>query len=267
MTIHPTAIIDPEAEIGPGANIGPFSYIGPKVKIGANCKIGPHVVIHPYTTIGDNCEIHAGAVLGDTPQDLSFHSDTESYVVIGNNCVFREGVTVHRGTKPGTTTTIGDDCFLMANSHCAHNVKLGNKVILVNGVLLAGYVEVDDGAFISGSVVVHQFVKIGKLAMLGGSSGIGRDILPYCTARSMALNDIAGLNVVGMRRAGITAEKRLEIKRAFRLIYNQGLTPRQAAAEIRQTFTSGPALDFSDFIDRSTRGICRKKIRGEISEE
>lgn len=254
--IHETAVIDPGAELGGDVAVGPFSYIEAGVRVGDGCVIGPHVSILRYTTLGSNCKVHAGAVLGDLPQDKKFE-DCESWVRIGADCVVREGVTIHRGTKPGTATEIGDDCFLMAFSHFAHNVKLGTGVIVANGALLGGYVEVGDRAFISGNSMMHQFVKVGRLAMLGGGCAVTKDVPPFCTLGPVSLNTIVGLNVVGMRRAGLTPEQRDEIRRAFKILYHSGLNVSQAAKRIRETFSSGPALEFCTFIEQSKRGICK----------
>ena len=247
--IHPTAVIEDGAVIGEGA------------------EIGPHVTIYRYVTLGPNCRIHAGAVIGDIPQDLAF-KNVESYVRIGANCVIREHVTIHRGTKADTNTVVGDDCYLMTNSHLAHNVRLGSRVIIASGALLAGYVEVGDLAFISGSSLVHQFVRIGRLAMLSGLSGIGKDVPPFCTTRGFAVNRIGGLNVVGMRRAGMAPAQRAEVKRAFKLLYRSGLNVTQALGAIRGEFHAGPALEVCDFIEASARGICRMaEADEEVSDE
>ena len=255
--IHPSAIVDPGAKLGTEVSIGPFACVEADVQIGDGCVIGPHANIMQYTTLGAKCKIHAGAVLGDLPQDLSF-SMCESRVNIGSNCVIREGVTVHRGTKPGTVTEIGNDCFLMAFSHFAHNVKLGRNIIVANGALLAGYVEVGDRAFISGNAVIHQFVRIGRLAMLGGGCGISKDVPPFCTMLPVALNSVAGINVIGMRRAGIGADERMAVKQAFKVLYLSGLNTSQAIGNIRNG-GSVPAsvLEMCAFIEASKRGICR----------
>lgn len=235
--------------------IGPFCHIGPAVRIGAGCVLGDRVSLMGELELGPGCRVHAGAVLGDVPQDLSFKG-AQSGVRIGARCVIREGVTIHRGTKEETLTEIGEECFLMAFSHCAHNVKLGRKVILANGVLLGGYVEVGDGAFLSGNCAVHQFAKIGRLAMLGGCCGISKDVPPFCMTRTVGCNEVVGLNVVGMRRAGMNPEERRQVKEAFRILYRSGLNVTQAVNEIRGTFQSGPALEFCDFVASSERGIC-----------
>jgi len=262
--IHKTAIIDVAAELGKDVSVAPFAYIEGNVRIGDNCVIGPHASVLRYTTLGEKCIVHAGAVLGDLPQDLAF-SGCDSFVKIGANCVIREGVTVHRGTKPGTTTEIGDNCFLMGFSHFAHNVKLGKNVIVVNGALLAGYVEVGDRAFISGNVVVHQFVRIGRLAMLGGGCGVSKDVPPFCTVSPLAVNTVLGLNIVGMRRAGLTPEQRMEVKRAFKILYGSGLNTREAVQEIADTMKSELAREFVSFVQSSKRGICARG--GNVSDD
>jgi UDP-N-acetylglucosamine acyltransferase len=246
--------------------VGPFSFIESGAKIGDGCIIGAHVNITRYTTLGSGCRVHANAVLGDLPQDLSF-KECDSFAKIGSNCIIREGVTVHRGTKPGTATEIGDNCFLMANSHFAHNVRLGNSVIIANGALLGGYVEVGDRAFISANVGIHQFVHVGKLVMVGGNSGLSKDLPPFCIVRSLTFNLVAGMNVIGMRRAGITPEDRAQIKKAFKILYRSGLNVKQALEKMRSDFTSGPAQEFWQFVEQSKRGICAMKIKEEETEE
>lgn len=253
--IHNTAVIESGAVIGKNVSIGAFSYIDNDVVIADGCKIGPHVTVLRHTTLGENCKVHAGAVLGDLPQDMGFN-DEDSYVKIGSGCVIREGVTIHRGTKPGTSTEIGNGCFLMAFSHCAHNVRLGNNVILANGALLAGYVEVGDRAFVSGNVVIHQFVKIGRLAMLGGACGLSKDVPPFCMTRPMAANDIVGMNLVGLKRAGLKPEERVDVKKVFKVLFFSGMNTTQAVAEIKQSFQSALAMEICTFVEAAQRGIC-----------
>lgn len=264
--IHKTAIIEPGAEIGKNVTIGPYSVIESDTRIGDDCIIGPHVSIMRYTTLGDKCKVHAGAVLGDLPQDLSF-AGGETFAKIGSGCEIREGVTIHRGTKPGTATEIGNGCFLMALSHFAHNVKLGNNVIVANAAFLGGYVEVAERVFISGGVGIHQFVKVGRLAMLGGNSGISKDVPPFCTIRSITLNIIGGMNLVGMKRAGVTPVERAQIKEAYKLVYRSGLNTSQAVEKMKSLYTSGPALEFCSFIAQSKRGICRTDADDEVDND
>lgn len=264
MNIHPTAIIDPRAVLGPDVTVGPFAVVDADVEIGEGSVIGPHVVIHRYTTVGPGCRVHAGVVLGDLPQDLAF-AGAVSRVRIGRDCVIREGVTINRGTKEGTETVVGAGCYLMANSHLGHNVRLGDQVILANGAMLGGYVEVGDRAFVSGNVLLHQFIRVGRLAMLSGGAGLSKDVPPFCTAHGVATNAIAGLNLVGLRRAGLTADERQQVKRAFDRLYRSGLNVTQAVAALRKEFTAGPAGEFAPFIEASKRGICGF-VRGGADE-
>lgn len=254
-SIHKTAVVSETARLGNNVKIGAMAFIDDNVELGDNVEIGPSAVVLRYTTVGRDSKIHSHAVVGDTPQDMAFENK-ESFTHIGERCVIREGVTIHRGTKPGTATEIGSDCYLMCNSHCAHNVKLGNNVILVNGSLLAGYVEVGDRAFISGNCLIHQFVRIGKLAMLSGSSGVSKDVPPFCTTKGVAANTVAGLNVVGMRRAGIKPDERLRIKQCYRLLYRSGLNTRDAVAKMKEMELSPLMSEFCLFVEESKRGVC-----------
>jgi UDP-N-acetylglucosamine acyltransferase len=254
--IHETAIIDPGAELGKDVDVGPFTVIEADVTIGDGTVIGPNVSIMPYTSIGHHCHIHAGAVLGGIPQDVNFEGG-KSFVSIGANCQIREGVTINRGTQTDSVTEIGDDCFLMAFSHFGHNVKLGSKVIVANGALLAGYVEVGDQVFISGNCVLHQFVKVGRLAMLGGGCGISKDVPPFCLVKPLEGNTIAGLNSVGLRRSTLSTKDRQEIKEAFKLLFLSDLNVSNALEKIKSFYPSGPAAEISTFVDESKQGICR----------
>jgi len=253
--IHKTAIIDPRADLGKDVDIGPFVVIEEEVTIGSGTVLGPNVYIRPYTSIGPGCHVHAGAVLGGVPQDVNFKGD-KSFVTIGKNCQIREGVTINRGTQADSVTEIGDGCFLMAFSHFGHNVKLGHGVTVANGSLFAGYVEVGDQAFISGNCLLHQFVKVGRLAMLGGGCGITEDVPPFCMIKPVELNKIAGLNSVGLRRSTLPTKDQQEIKEAFKLLFNSGLNVGQAQEKIKSNYPSGPASEFSTFIEKSERGIC-----------
>jgi len=256
MTIHPHAIIDSGAVIGENVTVGPGAVIESNVVIGNGCVIGPTAVIKSYTTMGDNCRVHAGAVIGDVPQDLSF-KNIISYVRVGSRNVFREGVTINRGTAQDSITTVGDDCYLMANSHLAHNTTLGNKVILANGVLLGGYVQIGDGAFISGNSVVHQFCRVGRLAMVGGLSGISKDVPPFSMTRSGHINTLVGLNIVGLRRSGFTPEQRKNIRSCFKIIFHQKMNITQAMEVLASMKDNAAASEFREFIQSAKRGICK----------
>ena len=260
--IHPTAIIEKGAVIGENVTIGPFGYIDQDVFVGDNCIIGPRVTILRYTTLGKNCRVHCGAVLGDLPQDTNFGGE-RSYVIIGSNCLIREGVTIHRGTQPESATKVGNGCFLMGFSHCAHNVTLGEKVVLANGVLLGGYAEVGDGAFLGGNAGVHQFVRIGRLSMLGGACAVSKDVLPFMTVRSSQLNVLAGLNNIGLQRGGITIEERRDIKRTYTLLFKSNLTVKEAIQKVRGDLKTQIAEEICVFIESSVRGFCRASRGGK----
>ncbi len=253
--IHKTAVVDDGARMGRDVQVGPFAVIEKDTVIGDGCVIGAHASVLRYTRLGAGCRVHAGAVVGDVPQDMGFDGG-ESYVHIGERCVIRECVTVHRGTKPGTVTVIGEECFLMACSHVAHNCKLGPRVVLANATLLGGYVEIGERAFISGNCLIHQFCRIGRLAMLGGGSAASKDVPPFCTVNPLTLNRVAGLNVIGLRRAGFPPEQRQQVRRAFKILYASGRNVAQAVEEIRSQFRDGPALEFCDFAEQSQRGLC-----------
>lgn len=254
QAIHSTAIISPKAEIGVDVEIGPYSVISDNATIGDGCRLGPHVTIMEYARLGAGCEVHSGAVLGDTPQDLGFKG-VESFVEIGDKCVIRECVTIHRGTEEGTVTKVGSGCFLMACAHVAHNCTLGNNVIMANCSVLAGHVHIGERVFLSGGTAVHQFVRIGRLSMLGGNSACSKDVPPFCTVEPCGLNGVKGLNVVGMRRSGMDAAQRQDVKRAFKLLYASGLNVQQALEQI-DLLESDVAREMSEFVRTSKRGIC-----------
>ncbi len=255
------AAVHPEAYLGADVDIGPFAVIERDAWVSTGSIVGAHAVIKTGTHVGENCRIHAHAVLGDDPQDLSFR-DAPSFVEIGAGCVIRESVTVHRGTQPNSTTRISERCFLMANAHVAHNCHLGPGVILANGVLLGGYVEVGEGAFLSGNAVVHQFARVGRRAMLPGNAALNKDLPPFCMARPVMLNAIAGLNVVGMRRSGMSREDRRAVHEAYRVLYRSGLSPNDAVVQLRTRFAeTGPGAEMARFVEASRRGICRPQRR------
>ncbi len=264
MAIHPTAIIEPGAQLGENVTVGAFSFIDRTVQLGDGCSIGHHVTILGHTTLGKGCQVHSGAVLGDLPQDLAYQGGN-SYVHIGNNTVIREGVTIHRGTKPETITTIGDNCLLMVNSHIGHNAIVGNQVIITNGSLLAGYVQVGDRVVISGNCLIHQFTRIGRLAMLCGSTATQRDVPPFCMTRSFT-NTVLSVNVIGLRRAGFTPAQRLEVKHAFDTLYRSGLSVAEAVAKLEQSPESDITLEFCEFI-KSSKRICKFYFQTDKADE
>ncbi|HQR51660.1 MAG TPA: acyl-ACP--UDP-N-acetylglucosamine O-acyltransferase [Burkholderiales bacterium] len=228
--IHPTAQIDPGADLGADVAVGPFAVIEGDVTIGDGCRIGAHAVIRRYTTLGPRCRVWEHAMLGGEPQDVSFH-DQVSRLEIGADNLIREGATIHRATTAGGSTRIGDGNFLMANCHVAHDCKIGDRVIIANGALLAGHVSVADRAFISGNVVIHQFARVGTLAMVGGLARISQDCLPYMITEGSPAG-ARGLNLVGLRRAGFGVEQIRALKQAFRTLFRAGRSLQDALAEL-----------------------------------
>ena len=255
MKIHPTAVVGPGAQIGNNVEVGPYSIIGPQAVLGENTIIQSHVVIESSVTIGTGNFIGHGAIIGTAPQDLSFSPEKKTKVEIGNDNVIREHCTIHRGSSEGSATKIGDKNFLMVGAHIGHNCEIGNHVIIANNCLLAGHVRVDDGAFLSGGCVFHQYMRVGRLVMTQGGSGFGKDLPPFVLATRH--NSVVGLNVIGLRRAGFSAQDRDEIKTAFKLLYTSGLNISQALAEAAKLELGAPAREFFDFVaEAKKRGIC-----------
>jgi len=257
--IHPTAIIHPQAELDETVEVGPYCVIEAGVRIGPGCVLGPHVVLTGRTSIGARNRFHAGCVIGDAPQDLKYRGEPTG-LRIGDGNVFRENVTIHRSNKPAEETVVGANNFFMAGSHVGHNCVIGNQVIVANGALLAGHVEVADRVFISGNCLVHQFARIGTLALMQGGSAISKDLPPYAIARGD--NGICGLNVIGLRRAGFDSAQRLELKRLYRALFRSGQNLRAALAHARRQFTSPATLVLLDFVATSRRGVCADTGRG-----
>ena len=251
--IHSTAIIHPKAELDSTVRVGPYAVIDGDVKLGANCIVGPHVYLTGLTTIGSHNQFHAGCVIGDEPQDLKYKGEPTRLRIGGHN-VFREHVTVHRSTKPDEETIIGSHNFLMANAHVGHNCIVGDHVILANGALLGGYAVVQDRAFISGNCCVHQFCRVGTLAIMQGSSAASQDLPPFTMMHRV--NELCGLNSVGLRRAGYTAEQRLELKRLYHMLFRSGKNLRDALAGAKKDFTSPAAKILLDFMAGTKRGFC-----------
>jgi UDP-N-acetylglucosamine acyltransferase len=260
--IHPTAVIHPKAQIDPSAEIKPYAVIDEHVSLGANCVVGPHVHLTGHTLIGEGNVFHAGCVVGDAPQDLKYKGEP-TRLRIGDNNIFREHVTAHRSNKLAEDTVIGSKNFLMANSHVGHNAQLGNEIILANGALLAGHVTVEDKVFISGTCMVHQFVRIGTLSLMQGGSGISKDLPPFTIASGV--NEICGLNIIGLRRAGFSPEQRLELKKLYRALFRSGKKLSAALADAQIQFTNDVARMLLDFVSASKRGVCVDV--GDVLEE
>jgi len=254
-SIHPTAIIHPEAKLGPGVQVGPYAVIEGPAEIGERCVIQAHAIIGGHVRMGARNRVGHGALIGGDPQDTAFDPATESWVIIGDDNRIREYATLHRGTAPGSETRVGNGCFLMGGVHLAHNVVLGNRVIIANNSLLGGHVRVEDHVFIGGGCVFHQFVRVGRNVIVQGQSALSKDIPPYLLA--CRRNKVAGLNTVGLRRGGFAAAQRQEIKEAFKLLYKSGLNTSQALAAARERCWSAEAEAFFAFVaDAKKRGIC-----------
>jgi UDP-N-acetylglucosamine acyltransferase len=256
MSVHPSAIVSPGARLGREVVVGPFAVVEDDVSIGDGCEIRAHAVVKRYTTLGASNRVHEGAVIGGEPQDLSF-TGVVSHVRIGDRNTIREGVTIHRSTKEGGATVVGSDCFLMAYVHLAHDNRIGDRVIIANNVALGGHVEVEERAFLGGGAVVHQFVRVGRLAMLGGGSALHQDALPFVTTDGVPARAV-GLNVVGLRRAGLTAPQRSAIKQAFRTLVLSGL-PLAEALERVAALRDPLADEMVAFVRRSKRGFAHAR--------
>jgi UDP-N-acetylglucosamine acyltransferase len=254
MAIHPTAVIDSKAEIDSEVEIGPYAVIDGGVKIKRGTRVMAHAYLTGWTEIGEDNQIHSGVVLGDAPQDKEYQG-AESYLKIGDRNIFREHVQVHRGTAAGSSTLIGSDNFLMANAHVGHNCKLGNQIVMANGALLGGYVEVGDSVFISGNCVVHQFIRIGAFALMRGLSGTSRDVPPYAIVDWQ--HTVRGVNVVGLKRAGFDERRIRALREAFRVLFGKGRNLALAVKEIEQQERANEDVSaLLEFIKSSKRGVC-----------
>jgi len=277
--IHSTALVSPDADVAPDVRIGPYAIVEPRVRIGPGTSIGAGAYICSGTTIGERNDIHMYAVIGHTPQDVHFEGH-ETFCEIGDGNAVREFVTIHRGTQPGSTTRVGSGCMLMATSHVAHNCILGDGVILANGALLAGHVEVGANAFVSGHALVHQFVRIGRLAMVAGGARVSRDVPPFCLMSGESL--LHGVNRVGIRRAGLAREAVAGIGRAYRALFMSDDPPDEAARALLAGDTASPccppvqtavsadrqahggvteAHEMAEFVLAAKRGVCRASGR------
>mgnify|MGYP005833935479 CR=1 FL=1 len=255
--IHPTAIVDGAARLAPGVEVGPYSIICAEVEIGPGTWIGPHVVVRPHTTIGARCRIFQFASIGEIPQDLKFAGEV-SRLVIGDDNVIREYVTLNRGTAGGGgLTSLGGGNLIMAYAHVAHDCHLGNGVIMANGASLSGHVTVEDRAIIGGLVGVHQFVRIGAHAFIGAMSAVGKDVPPYCLSAGHP-QMLHGLNIVGLKRAGFSPETIRALKEAYRIVVRGGLLRGEALAKVEAELPKLPEVArFVEFIRASQRGIPR----------
>ena len=255
--IHPTAIVSPNAVIGENVSIGAYSIIGDHVTLGAGTWIGPHVVIDPHVTIGPGCKLFQYAAIGAIPQDLKFGGET-STVDIGPDVTIREFVTVHRGTAPGGgVTSVGEKSFLMAYTHVAHDCRIGKMVVLANNTTLAGHITIGDHATVGGLVAIHQFVRVGAYAFVGGKSAVVKDVPPYV----IAAGDRAilhGLNRVGLKRHGFSPQSLAALKKTYRIMFRYGLTINEAIERVQAEVEMVPEVKtFIGFIQASSRGVTR----------
>ncbi|MDB6058363.1 MAG: acyl-(acyl-carrier-protein)--UDP-N-acetylglucosamine O-acyltransferase [Verrucomicrobiales bacterium] len=262
--IHSTAVIHPKARLDATVAVGPLAVIDEHVVLGPGCVVGPHAYLTGHTTIGANNKIFAGAVIGEAPQDLKY-KNAPTRLRIGNNNTFREGVTVHRSNKDEEDTVIGSDNFLMANAHVGHNSQVGNNIIIANGALLGGHVRVDDRAFISGNCLVHQFARVGSLSLMQGGAAISKDLPPFTIA--LGVNGICGLNIIGLRRAGLSPEERLELKKVYHELFRSGQNITKVAAACKSMFTSKPAALLIDFVLSSKRGVAPHFVSIETDDD
>jgi UDP-N-acetylglucosamine acyltransferase len=260
--IHPTAVIAPEADLADDVEVGPFVVIEGAVRLGPGCVIRPHAHLIGPLTMGRGNRVYSGAVLGERPQHLKYNGEATG-VEVGDDNVFREHVTVHRGTAQSWKTVIGSRNFFMAGAHVAHDCRVGSGCMLANGALLGGHCVVEDGAYLSGNSAVHQFVRVGRLALLSGASATSKDIPPFILQQN--INTVVGVNVVGMRRAGLGGAEIDAVRRAYHVIFREGQSIPNALARVEAELGSFAAVrELVDFIRHSARGISvvRERTRG-----
>jgi UDP-N-acetylglucosamine acyltransferase len=254
--IAPTAKVHPEARIGPGTVIGDFCIVEQDVSIGADCRLEPYVFVKRWTTLGDRNEISAGTVLGTDPLDKNFTGE-RSYLRIGNGNIIREHYTISRGTQPESETVIGNENYIMTSGHIAHNCIIGSRTVIASCALVAGHVEIEDQAFVSGGVVIHQYSKIGRLAMIGGNTRVNSDAPPFFLYSGFDI-EAKGLNLVGLKRAGFTLEEVRNLKQAYKLLYRSGLRLEDALERIAAEVPGEHVAHLVAFVRSSSRGICRE---------
>ena len=251
--IHPTAVVSDDARIGKNVRIGAYAIIEDNTIIGDDCYIDSHVKIARYTTLGNSCRVYYGALVGEEPQDHRFTEGLVSYTEIGNHTVIREYVTIHRPPFEGIKTIIGNHVLLMAFVHIAHDVVIEDNVTIANHTALTGHVHVENGAVISGYVKIHQFCRIGSLAMIAPDSLIFQDVPPFCMLREQGF--ISGINSVGLRRANFSTEQRANIKKAFKIFFFSGLNSSNACKKILETINTPETQQFCNFVKATKRGI------------
>lgn len=251
--IHPTAVVSVDADIHPTAAVGPYAVIEGPVRVGAGTRIAAHAVVRGPTELGERNVVDSGAVLGGDPQDLAYAGGT-TFLRIGDDNVFREHVTIHRGTVDGSATVVGDGNYFMQSSHVAHNCRVGNRTIVAGGALLAGHVELADRAFVSGNCVVHQHVRIGRLALLRGLARTSRDVPPFCIIDGT--HTVRGINAIGLRRAGFAAPKIAAIRRAVAQLFGRPTHLGRALARVEAVPMTDEVRELVAFVRASKRGVC-----------
>ena len=264
MEIHPTAVVGPRASLAAGVRVGPYAVIEDEVAIGKGCEIGAHAVVKRFTTLGERNRVYEHATLGGEPQDVKFKGEP-SRLVVGDDNLIREYVTVHRASGEGQSTRLGSRNFLMVGVHVAHNCVLGDDNTLANGAALAGHVLVEDHVFFSSNVGAHQFVRFGRYAMVGGKSKIVQDVLPFFTTDGNPPR-VRGLNAIGLRRGGFSPESRAALKRAYQLLFRARLPLERALAELEGTGDENLA-HLSRFIRATRRGFTREERREHVAQE
>lgn len=256
--IHPTAIVDPRAELGRNVTVGPFCVIEAEVQIGDDCKLEARSVIKNRTTLGVNNEVGEGAVLGAKAQHL-VEMQPGGVLIIGSHNRIRENATFHRGHGNDASTVVGDHNLMMVNAHVGHDVRIGNNCVLVNNSMIGGHCHLEDRAYISGGVGVHQFCRIGHLAMVGALAKIVQDVPPFMMVEGGGSTEIVGLNRVGLRRNGYSADEILQLKQAYRVIYRQGLRWTEVLQILKAEFNEGPAAEFFEFLKQGKRGFVQER--------
>jgi len=256
--IHPTAIIDPRAQLGQNVFIGPYCIVEAGTVIGDGCKLEARSIIKSRTTLGQNNEIGEGAVIGGRAQHVQVH-EPGGTLVIGDGNRIRENATIHRGWTNDGATTVGNHCMIMVNAHIGHDSRIGNHCILVNNVMIAGHVTIEDRAYLAGASAVHQFTRVGKLAMVGGMAKIKQDVPPFVLIDGSTAAEVVGLNKVGLRRSGYTAEDMLQLKAAYRVIYREGRRWSEVLEILEASFCTGPAAAFHEFLKDGKRGFVQER--------
>lgn len=264
MAIHSTAVIDPGARLDPTVEVGPYAVVDAGVQLGPNCRVGPHVHLTGCIIAGARNVFGTGCVIGGAPQDIRFDG-SPTRLVMGDDNVFREHVTVHCANRMDEDTRLGSGNLLMAHAHIGHNARVGDRVIIANGAQLGGHVVIGDRAFISANCLIHQFVRVGTLALMQGGAGISKDLPPFCIA--WGDNSVCGLNIIGMRRAGVAAPARLELRRLYRAVFRSQRGLKNALATIDALVTTDWGRSFVDFLRSSRRGIVTHRPRGRITAD